>query len=188
MKRIIVMLSILFLGTVWQSCRKEHFLINDISFHLAEIKVSKKDKRDIEYTCTSTVKDKLVFVISYHTEYVTQNYLNIGSSCYAMTLGKIIDNPLHEESFSLKFDKPFNYNGKNIVESTNIFEIGDIRKEIETYENFMSFCGMTADKVIDFNQLFLKNAIFEKTEHEVTFSCETSDGITFTKKITINFE
>ena len=172
-----------------QGCRTEHFLISDIRFNLAEIKENKyNDKTQIVYTCTSTVKDKLVFVISYYTEFVAQNSLNIGSTCYATTLPSKIDNPLLEETFSIKFDKPFKYNGENIPESTNIFDIEEIKAEIDMYENYMAFCNMGADKVIDFSQNFFEKATFEKTDYDVVFSCETSDGITFMKTITIKFE
>lgn len=189
MKRTIVFISLFLLVSVWQSCRVEHFLITDIRFHLAEVYQNKyKDKQQIVYNCTTTVQDKLVFVISYHTEFIAQNTLNISNSCYARTLGRVIDNPLLENTFSLKFNKPFDYNGKNIPELTDVFGVKDIREEIVIYENYMAFCNMGADRVIDFSQAFFKKATFQKTEHEVTFSCETSDGVRFIKRITINFE
>jgi len=189
MKRIIVLLSIFLLIDIGHGCRTEHYLITDIRFNLAEIKENKyNDKQHIVYACTSTVKDKLVFVISYYTEFVTQNNLNSGNSCYALTLPRKTDNPLLEETFSLKFNKPFKYDGENIAESTNLFDIEAIRDEIEMYENNMAFCSMGADKVIDFSQPFFEKATFEKMEYEVIFSCETSDGKTFTKNITIDFE
>jgi len=189
MKRIIALLSIFLLINIGQSCRPEHLLISDIHFNLAEIKENKySDKTQIVYACTSSVKDKLVFVISYETEFVAQNFFNIGSTCYATHIHRIIDNPLLEETFSIKFDKPFEYDGENIPVSTNIFDIEDIRSEISMYENHMTFCNMSADKVIDFSQDFFERATFEKTEYEVVFSCETSDGITFMKTITIEFE
>ena len=189
MKRIIFLVSIFLLISIGQSCRTEHFLISDIRLNLAEIKENKyNDKTKIVYNCTSTVKGKLVFVISYYTEFVAQNSLNIGNSCYALTLPRKIDNPLLEETFSLKFDKPFKYNGENITESTNLFDIKVIRDEIDMYKNHMSFCNMGADKVIDFSQNFFEKATFEEKEYEVAFSCETSDGKKFMKNITIDFK
>jgi len=189
MKRIIVLVSIFLLINIGQSCRTEHFLITDIRFNLAEIEKNKyNDKTQIAYNCTSTVKGKLVFVISYYREYVAQNSLNIGNSCYALTLPSKIDNPLVEETFSLKFDKPFKYNGGNIAESTNLFDIELIRDEIDMYENHMVFCNMSANIVIDFSQNFFEKATFDKGEYEVTFSCETSDGKRFIKNITIDYK
>ncbi len=189
MKRIIVLVGIFLLINIGQSCRTEHFLISDIRLNLAEIKENKyNDKTQIVYNCTSTVKGKLVFVISYYTEFVAQNSLNVGNSCYATTLPSKIDNPLLEETFSLKFDKPLKYNGENIAESINLFDIEEIRAEIDMYENHMSFCSMSADKVIDFSQNLFEKVTFEKGEYEVTFSCETSDGKRFMKNITIDFE
>lgn len=189
MKRIIVLACIFLLINFGQSCRTEHFLITDIRFDLAEIKENKyNDKTQIVYTCTTTVKEKLVFVISYYREFVAQNSLNIGNSCYATTLPSKIDNPLLEETFSLKFDKPFKYNGEDIADSTNLFDLEEIRDEIDMYENHMSFCNMSANKVIDFSQNFFEKATFEEQEYDVVFSCETSDGKRFMKNITIDFE
>ena len=183
------MVNLFILINIGQSCRTEHLLITDIRFNSAEIKENKyNDKTQIVYNCTSTVKGKLVFVISYYTEFVAQNSLNIGNSCYALTLPSKIDNPLLEETFSLKFDKPFKYNGENIAESTNVFDIEVIRDEIDMYENYMAFCSMGADKVIDFSHNFFEKATFEEREYEVVFSCETSDGKRFMKNITIYFE
>lgn len=189
MKRIIVLMIMFLLINMGQSCRTEHFIVTDIRFSLAEIKENKfNDKTQIFYDCTSTVKEKLVFVVSYHTEFVAQNALNIGNSCYALTLPRKIDNPLLEETFSLKFDKPFLYNGENIAESTNLFEVAAIKDEIDLYENHMAFCDMGADKVIDFSPDFFEKATFEKGTYEVVFACQTSDGKKFMKKITIDFE
>jgi hypothetical protein len=189
MKRIIVLLSIFLLINLGQSCRTEHYIISDIRFSLAEVKEDNyNDKTQIVYICTSTVKDNLVFIISYFTEFVAQNSFDFGNACYALTLDKEIDNPLLEQTFSINFNKPFAYNGVEIAELTNVFEIEEIRDEIDIYENYMTFCGMSADKVIDFSQEFFAKATFEKAEYEVTFSCQTSDGIAFLKTITIVFE
>ncbi len=189
MKRIIAVLSIFLLINLGQGCRKEHFRITDIRFNLAEIKENKyNDKTQIVYTCTPTVKDKLVFVISYYTEFVAQNSLDFGNSCYATSLPSKIDNPLLEETFSLTFNKPFVYNGDTITELTNVFDIEKIRNEIDMYENHMAFCSMGADKVIDLSKDFFKKATFDKSEYEVKFSCKTSDGLTFSKNILIEFK
>ena|SRR5690554_6759056 len=189
MKKIIAILSIFMLINLGQGCRTEHFLISDIRFNLAEIKENKyNDKTQIVYTCVSTVKDKLVFVISYYTEFVAQNSFDFGNACYALTLPSKVDNPLLEDTFSLTFDKPFVYDGDTITELTNVFDIEEIRNEIDIYENHMAFCSMGADKVIDFSNDFFEKSTFDKSKYVVDFSCETSDGLTFTKNITIEFE
>ena len=95
---------------------------------------------------------------------------------------------LLEETFSLTFDKSFVYNGDTISGLTNIFDIAEIRDEINMYENHMAFCSMGADKVIEFSNDFFENSTFDTTEYEVDFSCETSDGLTFSQNITIEFE
>ncbi len=189
MKKVIAILSIFILINIGLGCRTEHFLISDIRFNLAEIKKNKyNDKTKIVYTCTSIVKDKLVFVISYYTDFVAQNSLGFGNACYALTLRSEIDNPLLEETFSLTFDKSFVYNGDTITELTNVFDIEEIRDEIDMYENHMVFCSMGADKVIDFSNNFFEKATFDKSEYQVDFSCKTSDGLTFSKNINIEFE
>ncbi len=189
MKRIIAILSIFLLMNIGQNCRPEHYLITDIVFNLAKVEGKHKDKQHINYTCTTSVKDKLVFVVSYDTEFVAQNNsFDIGNSCYALSLARKIDNPLLEETFSLKFDKSFIYKGKIIPENTNLFELETVLSEIDIYENYNAFCSMGADRVIDFSQEFFENAIFEKTEYGVEFSCKTSDDIEFIKNIIITFE
>ena len=47
--------------------------------------------------------------------------------CYAFTKGRTIDTPLLEESFSLKFNKTFLYEG------------------IDIYKTYNSFCGLGTD-------------------------------------------
>lgn len=186
MKKLVSLLGILLLTNLG-GCGAEHFLITDILFSLAEISKDDKDKTQISYTCTSTVKDRLVFVVSYDTKFVAQNSLGLGHACYALSLGRKIDNPLLEETFSLTFSKPFVYHGDTIAELTNVFEIENIRYEIDMYENNLAFCNSGADKVIDFSNEFFEKAIFDKSEHEVKFSCKTSDGLAFAKNILIEF-
>ena len=189
MKKITALLGFFFLINLGQSCIADHYLITDISFSLADIEKNEhKDKQNIHYTCTSFVKERLIFIISYQKEYISQNLSHgFGSVCYATSRPIKIDNPLIEESFSLDFDKPFLYENIEIPQRTNVFGIGPISKEIDMYKNFMVFCSNGADKVIEFSQTFWENASFEKGEYEVSFSCSTSNGINFKKKIRINF-
>lgn len=189
MKVIIIVLALLLIN-IGHGCRTQHYLIADIGFNLAEIKEDRyKDKQKRVYRCESIVKDKLIFVISYYTEFIVQNtYPGIGNTCYALTLPRKIDNPLQEETFSLTFDQPFEYKGDIIEEKTNIFKIEDIRKEIDIYENHMSFCSMGADKIFEFSQSFFENATFQKKEHRVYLHCKTSDNKILNKEITIVFE
>ena len=189
-KKIFVLLAIFILVNLGQSCRPEHFLIIDIDFNAALIWENKyKDKQNIVYRCTSSIKDKLVFVISYKTEYVSGYISNIGNVCYATSVPRVNDNSLLRNTFSLTFNKEFSHNGNIIPAMTNIFRIDTIAEEIDEYENYMTFCSMGADLVLDFSDKFFKNSVFDKMEeYVVTFSCETSDDKLFEKTIRIRFE
>ena len=188
-KKIIVLFGLFVLMNFGQSCSPEHYLITDISFQAARIEENKyDDKQKIFYRCTSSIKDKLVFIISYYTEYLYGHISNVGNVCYATTVRHINDNELLRETYSLSFDKPFLYYGETIEQETNIFEVESIVKEIDEYENYMAFCGAGADIVLDFSDTFFKNSTFELTEYVVTFSCKTSDDKIFTQNITVTFE
>jgi hypothetical protein len=161
-------------------------LIIDIDFYAALI-LDNKDKRYIKYGRTSSIKDKLLFIISYETERVYGYISNFGNVCYATKQGIVCDNELLLNTFSLIFDKDFTYNGNTIPSMTDIFEIETITKEIDKYK---SYNGSPFDfLVLDFSDKFFKNSVFDTTEeYIVTFSCETSDKKFFEKTITINFE
>ena len=189
-KKIFMILAIFVLMNLGQGCRTEHYLIIDIDFNAAFIWENKyKDKQKIVYRCTSTINDKLVFVISYKTRYVSAYIPSLGNVCYALTLPRVNDNSLLRSTFTMTFDKNFTYHGETISAMTNIFEINSITNEIDEYENHMVFCGMGADLVLDFSDNFFKNAVFDTSEeYVVTFSCKTSDDLFFEKTIIINFE
>jgi len=189
-KKIFVILTVFFLINLSQSCRTEHFLIIDIDFSAASIWENKyNDKQKVVYRCTSSIKDKIVFVISYKTKYVHAYIPSFGNVCYALTLPRANDNELLRNTFSMTFDKAFSYNGVTIPAMTNIFEIDSINKEIDEYENYMAFCSRGADLVLDFSDNFSKNSIFDTLEeYTVIFSCKTSDDNSFEKTIKIKFE
>lgn len=189
-KRIFTLFITLVLLNLGQGCNPEHFSIVDIDFNAALIKENKyNNKENVVFECTSSIKDKLIFIISYKTEYLYGQNFNFGNICYANTVKKIIDNSLLKNTFSLTFDKPFNYNGAIIPALTNIYAAEDIVSEIDEYENYMVFCGMGADIVLDFSDSFYKKAVFDsKEEYLATFSCKTSDGKAFKKQIAIKFE
>ena len=191
-KKIFVLVAMFVLLNLGQSCRTEHYLIVDIEINAASIEENNNDKQKIYYDCTTSIKDKLVFVISYKTEFLHGYIPNSGNVCYALTLPRVNDNELLHNTFSLKFDKTFIYQDNEIPALTNIFEIETIAKEIDKYEKQMyrgSTCGMGADFIIDFSDNFFNNSIFDTTEdYIVIFSCETSDEKFFEKTTTIKFE
>jgi len=189
-KRILILFIIFFLLNFGQSCKPEHFSIIDVDFNAALIKENKyNDKKQIVFNCTSSIKDKLIFIISYKTEYLYGQNFNFGNACYATTVPKVNDNSLLRNTFSITFDKSFIYNGETIPSLTNFYEYEDITSEIDEYENYMAFCGKGADIVLEFSDNFYNKSVFDSTgEYLVTFSCKTSDGKTFDKQIPIKFE
>jgi hypothetical protein len=188
MKKLFVLLVIFILTNLVQSCKKNHYLIVDIDFYAAFISKNNKDKEHIEFSRTSSIKDKLIFIVSYETEFIYFGYIsNFGNVCYATKQGVASDNELLRNTFSLTFDKEFTYNGNTISAMTDIFKIETITKEMDVYKCYYTYpFGFL---VINFSDNFFKNSVFDKTEeYVVTFSCETSDEKFFEKTITITFE
>ena len=190
MKKIIFVIFVIFvLMNLGQGCKPEHDLIIDIDFSAAFVIDDRDDKRIIYYECTSTINDKLVFVVPYKTKRMVGHIANLGNVCYATSVPTVIDNELVQNTFKMTFDKEFIYNGNIIPTSTNIFELEFISKEIDMYENYKVLCAKNKSLVLDFSDIFFKNSVFDTTkEYIVTFSCETSDDIVFEKTITIKFE
>jgi hypothetical protein len=193
-KKLFVLLTIFVLANFNQGCiGKDHYLIIDIDFHAASILENNKDKGHIKFGCTSLIKDKLIFVISHETKFVTAYISGFGSVCYATTRGQIWDNKLLENTFSMTFDKTFTYNGNTIPAMTNIFEIESIVREIDRYKNYTSsFCRNSSfhpHLALHFSDNFFRNSVFDTTEeYIVTFSCKTSDDNFFEKTTMIKFE
>jgi len=188
-KKIIVFLAIFVLMNLGQGCKPEHYLIIDIDFNAAFIcDRTYNHKHNFVYCCTSEIKDKLVFIISYELKLRSAYIPNLGSVCYAYTPARFNDNELLRNTFSLTFDKAFTYQGNIISAMTNIFEIDAITKEIDEYHNYKEFCGKKADLVLDFSDKFFRNSVFDTTEeYIVTFSCKTSDEKYFEKAIMVKF-
>ena len=186
-KRIFALLVVFILMNLGQSCKPEHWLIVDINFNAASILENNQDKEHIKFSRTSSIKDKLIFIVSYETEYMYGYISNFGNVCYATTKGNVSDNELLRNTFSLTFDKEFTYNGNSIPAMTDIFQIETITKEMDVYKCYYTYpLGFL---VINFSDKFFKNSVFNTTEeYIVTFSCETSDKKFFEKTIMIKFE
>ena len=191
-KKIFVLFAIFVLMNLGQGCKPEHYLIIDIGFNAAMIRENNNNKQRIKYECTSSIKDRLVFIISHKTEFISAYIPNIGNVCYAYTPARVNDNQLLRNTFSITFDKDFTYSGNTIPAMTNIFEVYEITTEIDEYENYYYnyICDENrADLVLDFSNKFFRNSVFNTTEeYAVTFSCKTSDEKYFEKTILIKFE
>ena len=181
MKKKILFFVIFVFMSLGQGCRTEHYLIIDIDFNAVSIE---KNTNGSFYVRTSSIKDKLMFIISYRTERVYA-YAPLGNVCYALTLPTAIDNSLLRNTFSITFDKTFIYNGNTILAMTNIFEIDAISKEINEFETN----NPPWEIGLEFSDVFFKNSVFDiSEEYAVTFSCETTDNNFFEKTTIIKFE
>lgn len=178
----------LFLIVLSNSCTPEHYLISDIDFSSATIK-DRNDRREFNnYLPTNIFKNDIVFIISYHTDFITSIDLGFSNKCYAFTKRSIIDNELLESSFSIKLNHPFTYNNLTISENQNLLEIEDIKNQISIFENYQSFNGGGGDKVIEFSQNFKNLSHFSTDDYTITFNCKTSDNREFEKNIIVKFE
>jgi len=192
-KNFFALMTIFVLVNFFQGCiGKDHYLIIDIDFRAASILRNDRDKQDITYDCTSSIKDKLVFVITHETQRVYAYISSFGNVCYATTRGQIWDNALLQNTFSITFDKTFTYHGNVIPAMTNIFEIETIAKEIDIYKNYRTFCRHSSfhpHLILDFSDIFFNNSVFDTTEeYIITFSCNTSDDNFFEKTTIVKFE
>jgi hypothetical protein len=183
---IIIFFVVLSLG---KGCSPEHFIINNIDFNAAIVSKKHDRKEFTVYNCTSSIKDKLIFILSYETEYLYGFFGTIGSTCYATTVPKIFDNEIVTSSMSLVIDKPFIYKGRTISSMTNLFNVEDITSEVDNYKNSMVFCGKGADLVFEFSEEFMVNSSFKKNEiYEFIFLCQTTDKKIFRKSVRLKFE
>ncbi len=185
---------LLFLFVNITGCRVEHFLITGIKFSGIESDVlygKNKNDRLEGYICTTEFKDQILFVVSYERElqYVAGNISNgIGSKCYATSLGTAYDNSLLEQTFSICFNKPFDYAGQTYNADTNILDFPEILDEIKFIYDFnQGICCGGTDIIIEFSDTFAQNASFSEDSYAVTFSCETSDKKFLQAETTVKF-
>jgi hypothetical protein len=187
MKKALQILGIyLFLIFVSQSCwPPDHSLISDIEFNGATLHKRDKERANNQFDKTDVLKNDIIFMIRYNFDYVASIDLGLSGKCYAFSKGLVIDNNLLENTYSLKFDHPFTYGNLTINANQNIFEIDEIKSQIEIYD----CSGMySVDKVIEFSQKFNSESVFTTDNYEVTFSCSTSDNRNFEKKIIVKIE
>lgn len=190
MKRIISIIGLyLSLFIMNMSCKPEHVHIYDIGFKAAILEHAGDGRQFNDYNVTSVFTDDIVFIVSYHFDYVASLLkFNTGSECKAFTRAKKFDNQLMDSTFSLTFDHSFVFNGDTIKPNKNILSNGKIKSEIDIFEDYEAFDSSGADKVFDFNDSFVKNSVFDTVDYKVTFYCRTTDSIVFTKNTTVKFK
>lgn len=178
-KRAVLILLVLFLGSVILGCQKAHRFISDIEFTVLG---------SVDADGETIVYNSLTFEIKSEFARVSHNYVpQLVDQCYATSLGLVLDNTLLAETFALRFAKPFVFRNETIPAMTNVFEIEDIRELITIYEddnNPYDYCGIT---VIDFDYFFTEKTVFEGS-YTAIFSCGTSDGLFFEKETRFRFQ
>ncbi len=179
---------ILFLFVNITGCRVQHFLITGIKFSGIE---SYKDGNRTRYKCITEFTDHIMFAVSYEREfqYTAGNIRNgIGFECYATSLGTAYDNSLLKDTFSIIFDKPFEYSGQIYNAGTNLMDIPEFEDQIQIIEDYIGYALCTGGDIrIEFSDTFSQNASFEEGDYTVTFSCETSDEKFLQAETTVKF-
>jgi hypothetical protein len=189
MKKIFTILGLyilLFISN--QSCEPYHMLITDIRFESATLDRVTSNNQSKVYNDTSIFTKDIVFIISYYSGDVATINWGFSSNCYAYDRGRVYDNHLLDDTYSLKFDHPFTFNNDTIFAGTNIFSVESIKKEINIFKTYNTFHYMGADKVLEFTDYFVKNSKFIDDKYKVNFSCKTSDNKELNKEIFVEFK
>lgn len=183
MKKLFKFIGIYLCLIVMSECwSPQHYLISDIEFNGATVSERKKEREYNRFTQTNVLKNDLVFIITYKTDFIASLDLGLSAKCYAFKRGRVNDNSLLENTYSLKFDHPFKYKNVTINANQNLFEIDNIKSQIQIYD------GLYTDKIFEFSQNFKSESVFTSDDYEVTFSCSTSDNKNFEKKIIVKID
>lgn len=182
MKKVLVLSGIYLLMIICSvSCFKpDHLMITDIRFWGA----AHNSKGALD--STSVFQDDVIFIISPHYEVVAG--LNLIQSCYAFKKALIHDNELLRDTYSIKFDRGFVYDNDSVTAEQDIFQIDKIKREINIFANVDGSAGPERCEVLDFSDNFKNKVKFETGPYQVKFSCKTSDGLEFKKKINVEFK
>ncbi len=185
MKKFVGLLILfLFAGTV--GCKTIHYLIVNIRIEPLEKYTNPNTGNESYRYPFNGFKNEIIFGIrGYITEQIAGTIkLSTGSQCYATKQGCVIDNSLLEDTFSMTFDKSFTYTGKTIEAGVNIMKDPTIIQEI-TIIATKNPCYGDFLYLIQFNDAFVQNAIFDNNGYIVTFSCMTSDDIYLKKSLDV---
>lgn len=181
MKRTLNIILILFIIPVFLCCfPTDYYNITDVDF----LAVGETNEEEI-----TLINEKLEFVVIPIIEWerCAQNHLQkLSNVCYATSRGQVLDNSLLIATFSICFDKPFQYKEDTILSGENLFNIENIKNEIIIEESKKYDGDIYSSTRIIFSDLFFQNANFEN-DYIVTFSCKTSDNSFFEKNISVTF-
>jgi len=186
MKKIIGWTAVYLFVVVLSACDPEEVWINDITFKSATLnKAGDKPEHNL-YDVTDAFTKDMVFILSYDLRNYASIDLGLSNNCYAFTRGKRYKNSLLEETFSLSFDQPFEFEGRIVEAGTDLFQVPEIRSHISMFKAAYVFDYSSAEKVIAFDNAFFTEAEFSEEPYETIFKCKTSDGIEFVKTKTVS--
>ncbi len=181
-RRVYIILLILWGTNFLQSCQKEqlvHVKIIDVMISGAKL-IEKGDTLTLDnYACTGDLKSDIVFAISYQRKYLdyVTSQVPEDQDDYANPDKWIVDE-IVEDSYLLSFDTDFVFDGDTLYANMNLFDSETIVAEMDLYRCSHGFCGTSADLMINFSDLFVASSIFSDSKFAVTFSSETTYGLT----------
>lgn len=176
MKRLTILLSILFLLPILSSCCKEYYMVVDVDIVFIKDYGGEafSDVDEFAFLVNPVFKDLL--------ENSVQNELQkLNSVSHALSCASIYENYLLKETFSLSFDKSFQYKGTTILAGENLLHNPIINQEIT----------MTGHDVVYIDNIYIKfsDSFLEETDlsgcYIVTFLCKTSNDLPCESSTTI---
>jgi hypothetical protein len=184
-KFIVFLLFFLFVGTV--GCRVAHYLIVGVELSPAEVfTFDSGGKTYYRYRPATEFKDKIIFRVTKETlRHLTDKIPESESQCYAASIGKVEENTLLLETFSITIDRDFSYGDGDIIEAdVDLLQFPAFVEEIAIIEPKAAHGSYY---IIEFSDTFSRKALFDSEPYTVTFSCRTSDDLLLQADATVKF-
>jgi hypothetical protein len=170
-KVLTIFLATTSLGVAIESCKPFDIWIRDILFYA---------RWESEQTNNYHTSGMFFYVDALPIGPSSTAALHVFNSCYATTLAEHWCNSLTLSSFAMSFDRQFTLDGNTIAAGTDIFRNNSIREALSITRYGVGYR-------IGFLQNLLQRIVFETGEYVVTFSCDTSDSLHFTKSYQVDF-
>jgi hypothetical protein len=177
-KALTIIFAVFLINTIISSCCTETYLIDGIEFSGVRLISDHGEDLHKYYSITDTLKERIVFGISYKLEQVAGLNL-IQSDCYATSCAIEYINSLQNSSYILTSNKGIIVEGDSIKPGENWWTNARIKKYIHYFQN--------ANDVwyIEFKDDFKMNSTIEKGNYKFYFECQTDDNKTFNDSINI---
>lgn len=164
-----------------------NYQIIDIEIRGARLKEKNLDKAYNIYADTSVFTKDVQFIVTNVTNFASRS-VGLVNRCYAYSPFTTIINPLIDDSFSLKFDRPFTYKNNIINADQNLLNVSELKNEIAIFKSHCNTKNRFSVKIIEFSTNLINNSSFESGTYQVTISCRSSDNRAFEKKISVEFK